>query len=189
MPRTYVPSPVGRNAKRGNQQRTTAMPRWFASSRECQLLSEHARRRGLGWILSWLGVVCLLLSLGLEASAQHPPQVAGHRSMGRSRTLVFVSSHQLLRRTSTKFIHGRTDLRESFFAPHFFLPVDDVDSWGAPRLDYGGPPGTSWGPRVNCKAAGHASSPQQEVERASFPKIPARQWLKLKTRGFVPAFS
>ena len=124
------------------------MPRWFASSREWhQLLSEHARGRGLGWILSWLGVACLLLSLGLEASAHHPPQVAYYRSMGRSRTLVSRSSYQLLPRASTKFIHCRTGPRESFFAPYFFLPVDDVDSRGLPCLDYdyGGPPGTSWG--------------------------------------------
>jgi hypothetical protein len=168
------------------------MPRWFASSREWHLLlSEHARWRGLGWILSWLGVACLLLSLGLEASAHHPPQVAYYRSMGRSRTLVSRSSYQLLPRASTKFIHCRSGPRESFFAPYFFLPVDDVDSRGLPRLDYdyGGPPGTSWGPRVNCKAAGHAGSAQQQVERRFLPEIPARQCLKLKTRAFVPAYS
>src|SRR6516165_9864432 len=84
---------------------------------------------------------------------------------------VSCSSYQLLRRASTKFIHCRTGPRESSFAPNFFLPVDDVDSSGLPWLDYGGPPGTSWGLRVNCKAAGHAGSTQQEVERASFPKF------------------
>lgn len=147
------------------------MPRWFASRRKWrQLLSEHARWRGLGWILSWLGVVCLLLSLGLEASAHHPPQVACYRSMGRSRTLVSRSSYQLLRRASTIFIHCRTAPRESFFLPNFFLSVDDLESWRLPWLDDGGPPGTSSGPRVNCKAAGHASS-TQTVERASFPKF------------------
>jgi hypothetical protein len=169
------------------------MPRGFASSRERrQLLGEHARWRGLGWILSWLGVVCLLLSLGLEASAHHPPQVVCYRSMRRSTILLSRSSYQLMRRASTQFIHCRNGPRQSFFAPNFFLPVDDVDSWEPPWLDYGGPPGTSWGPRVNCKAAGHPGSTQQEVERASFPKfseIPARQPLKLKTRSFVPAFS
>ena len=166
------------------------MPRWFASSREWrQLLSEPARCRGLGWILSWLGVACLLLSLGLEASAHHPPQLACYRPMGRSRTLVSPSSYQLLRRASTKFIHCRTGRRESFFAPNFFLPVDDVESWRLPWLDYGGPPGTSWGPRVNCKAAGHAGSAPQEVERRFLPEIPARQCLKPKTRAFVPAYS
>lgn len=150
------------------------MPRWFASSREWrQLLSEHARWRGLGCILSWLGVACLLLSLGLEASAHHPPQVACYRSLGRSRTLISRSSYQPFPRASTKLIHCRTDPRESFFAPNFLLPVDDVDPWGLPWLDYdhGGPPGTSWGPRVNCMAAGHAGSTQEEVERASFPKF------------------
>jgi hypothetical protein len=148
------------------------MPRWFASSREWhQLLSEHARWRGLGWILSWLGVACLLLSLGLEAGAHHPPQVACYRSLGRSRTLVSLSSDQLLRRASTKFIPCPTGPRKSFFAPNFSLRIDDVDSWGLPWPDYGGPPGTSWGPRVNCKAAGHAGSTQQEVGRASFPKF------------------
>ena len=166
------------------------MPRGFRSSREWrQLLSEHARWRGLGWILSWLGVVCLLLSLGLEASAHHPLQVAGYRSMGQSRTLVSRSSYQLLRRASTKFIHCRTGPRESFFAPNFFLPVDDVESWGRPWLDYGGPPGTSWGPRGQLQ--GCRSRRQHPARgRARFlPEIPARPWLKLKTRGFVPAFS
>ena len=148
------------------------MPRWFRSSREWrQLLSEHARWRGLGWILSWLGVACLLLRLGLEASAHHPPQVACYRSMGRSGILVSRSSYQLLRRASTNFIHCRTGPRQSFFAPNVFFPVDDVDSWKPPWLDYGGPPGTSWGPRVICKAAGHAGNTQQELERASFLKF------------------
>lgn len=148
------------------------MPRWLESSREWrQLLSENARWRGLGWILAWLGVVCLLLSLGLEASAHHPPQVARNRSGEQSRALVSLSSYQLLRRESTKFIHCCTGPRKSFFALNFFVWTDHVGSGGPPWLDYGGPPGTSWGSRVNCKAAGHARSPQQEVERASSPKF------------------
>ena len=32
--------------------------------------------------------------------------------------------------------------------------------------------GYELGARVNCKAACHAGSTQQEVERASFPKFP-----------------
>ena len=150
------------------------MPRWFASSREWhQLLSEHARWKRVGWILSWLGVACLLLSSSLQASAHHPPQIACYRSPGRSRTLVSLSSYQLLPRASTKFIHCRTGPRESFFAPNFFLLVDDVDSWGLPRLDYdyGGPPGTSWGPGSTARLPVHAGGTQQDVERASFPKF------------------
>ena len=166
------------------------MPRGFASSREWrQLLTEHARWRGLGWILSWLGVACLLLSLGLEASAHQPPPVACYRSMGRSRTLVSRSSYQLLRRASTKFIHCRTGPRESFFAPNFFLPVDDVDSWGLPGPDYGGPPGTSWGGPGQLQGCRSRRQHPARVRARFLPEIPARQCLKLKTRGFVPAFS
>ena len=166
------------------------MPRWFASSREWhQLLSEHARWRGLGWILSWLGVACLLWSLGLEASAHHPPQVACYRSLGRSRTLVSRSSDQLLRRASTKFIPCPTGPRKSFFAPNFFLPIDEVDSWGLPWPDYGGPPGYELG--APGQLQGCRSRRQHPARgRARFlPEIPARKWLKLKTRAFVPAFS
>lgn len=153
------------------------MPTWFASSREShQLLSEHPRWRGLGWILSWLGVACLLFSLGLQASAHHPPQVACYRSLGRSRTLVSLFCYQLLRRASTKFIHCRTGPRESFFAPNLFLPVDDVDSSGLPWLDYdyGGPPGTSWGPRGQLQGSGSRRQHPARGRARSLPEIPAR---------------
>jgi hypothetical protein len=136
-----------------------------------QLLSEIARWRGAGWLLAWLGVVCLLLSLGLEASAHHPPQVAPNRSGEQLRALVSLSSNQVLQRASTKFIRSRTGPRESFLTSNIFLPADDVSPGGPPWLDYGGPPGTSWRPRANRKAAGHAGSPQQEVKRASSPKF------------------
>ena len=80
-------------------------------------------------------------------------------------------------------------LRQILVQSHFFLPVDDVDSWGLPWLDYGGPPGTSWG--APGQLQGCLSRRQHPARgRARFlPEIPARQWLKLKTRGFVPAFS
>src|SRR6516164_542727 len=166
------------------------MPRWFASSREWrQLLSEHARWRGLGWILSWLGVACLLLSLGLEASAHQPPPVACYRSMGRSRTLVSRSSYQLLRRASTKFIHCRTGPRESSFAPNFFLPVERCRFLGTTMA------GLWWATGYELGAPGQLQGCRSRRQhpargRARFlPEIPAGQWLKLKTRGFVPAFS
>lgn len=130
-------------------------------------------KRGLGWswILAWLAVVCLLWSLGLEASAHHERQVAGNRSGGQSRELVSLSSYRILRSTSTKFIRDRAGPRESFFIPGWFLSADDVGPVGPPWRDYRGPPGKGWGPRASCKAAGHAGSPKQGVERASSPKF------------------
>jgi hypothetical protein len=126
------------------------MPRSVESrGQQRQLLSEIARWRGLGWIVTWLGVVCLLLSLGLDASAHHPPQVARNRSDQRSRALVSLSFYQIFfpsfRSAGTKFIHSRAGPWEAFAAPNFFLRADDVDPAEPPWLEYGAPPGTSWG--------------------------------------------
>ena len=148
------------------------MPRSVESSGQRRpLLSEIAHGRGTGWILAWLGVVCLLLSLGVEASAHHPPQVARNRSGEQSRALGSLSFYPVLRSASAKFIRSRTGPRESFFASNFFLSGDDVGPGGPPWLDYRGPPGTRWGPRASCTAAGHAGSLKQAPERASSPKF------------------
>jgi hypothetical protein len=64
-------------------------------------------KRGLGWILAWLGVVCLLLSLGLEASVNHERYAAWERSVGPWREFVSLSSSRILRATSTEFIRSR----------------------------------------------------------------------------------
>lgn len=128
-------------------------------------------KRGFGWILAWLGVVCLLLSLGLEASPHHERHVAENRSGGRSRELVCLSSYRIWRSTSTKLIRSRAGTRESFFTPGLFLSADNVGPMGAPWLDDRGPPGTRWGPQASCKAAGHAGSPKQGIESAYPPKF------------------
>jgi hypothetical protein len=165
------------------------MPRSVELIGQQRQFTEIARGRGLGWILAWLGVVCFLLRLGVEASAHHPPQVARNRSGERSRTSLSLSSYSVLRSASTKFIRSGTGPRESFFAPNFFLCADDAGPGGPPWLDYRGPPGTSWGPRASCKAAGHAGSLEQAVGARFLPEIPARQWPKFKTLSFVTAFS
>jgi hypothetical protein len=154
-----------------------------------QLLSEIVRLRRLVWILAWLGVVCLLLSLRVEARAHHPPQMARNRSEERSRALVSLSSYPVLRSASTKFIRSRAGPRESFFAPNFLLCADDVGPGGPPWLDDRGPPGTSWGPRTSCEAAGHAGSLKRAVELASSPKILPGNGANSKTRTFVTGFS
>jgi hypothetical protein len=128
-------------------------------------------KRGFAWILAWL-IVCLLLSLGRQASGHHELQVAGNRSGGQSKELVSLSSYRI---TSTKFIHSRAAPRESSVTPGLFglfLSADDLGQLGPPWLDYHGPPGTCCGPRANCTAAGHTGSPKQGVERASSPKFP-----------------
>jgi hypothetical protein len=137
-------------------------------------------KRGFGWILAWL-IVCLLLSLGLQASGHHELQVAGNRSGERSKELVSLSSSRI---TSIKFIHSRAAPRESFLALGLFglfWIAEDLGALGPPWLDYRGPPGTCCGPRVNRTAAGHTGSTKARGRACFLPEIPARQSPKLKT--------
>jgi hypothetical protein len=143
-------------------------------------------KRGFGWILPWLGVVivCLLLSLGFEASAHQEPHVAWNRSEQPSRELVFLSSSRLLPSMSTKFIRSRAGPGETFLTPGLFFSVDDVGSVGPPWLDYRGPPGRCCGPRANYKVAGHTGSPKQAGRARFLPEIPAPVIAQIKNTGF-----
>jgi hypothetical protein len=145
-------------------------------------------KRGLGWILAWLAVVCLLLSLGLEASVNHERYVAWERSVGRWREFVSFLSSRILRATSTQFIRSRAGPLESFLPPGVLLRADDVGPVGPPWLDYRGPPGACGRPRVSSKAAGHAGSSKQGIEHAS-SRNSCRQWPKFETRSFSTGFS
>ena len=127
-------------------------------------------KRG-GWILAWLGVVCLLLSLGLEASVNHERYVAWERSAGLWREFVSLSSCPILQATSSEFIRSRAGPRESLATPGVFLSADDVGHVDPPWLDYQGPPGVCGRLRVSCKAAGHGGSPEQRVEHVSSAKF------------------
>jgi hypothetical protein len=93
------------------------------------------------WVLAWLGVVCLLLSLGLDTSAHPHPQVANRSP----RSLVSLSSHRILPGTSTKFTRSRASPHAHFFPLGLFLSGDDVCPPGPPWLDFRGPPGSGHG--------------------------------------------
>src|SRR5215831_3035514 len=139
-------------------------------------------KRWFVWILAWLGVVCLPLSLEVEASAHQQRQVAWNQSEEPSRELASLCSRQILRSTSRKFISSRAGPYESFSTPGLFLSADNVDPVGPPRLEDRGPPGMCCGPRSTCKAAGQAGSPKQGVERASSPKFTFGNGPNLKRR-------
>ena len=87
------------------------------------------------WILAWLGVVCLLLSLSLETSA-HPPQ---HVANPSASTLVRVCSHRIVANTTTKFTRGRASPRARFFPFDLFMSADDARPPGPSCLDFRGP--------------------------------------------------
>jgi hypothetical protein len=82
-------------------------------------------KRGFSWILAWLGVVCLLLSMALPASAHQPP--AWNRSEQPSRELLSLSFHRILPTTSTNLVRSRASPRESLLTFGLFLSADDVD--------------------------------------------------------------
>ena len=119
------------------------------------------------WILAWLGVVCLLLSLGLETSAHPQREVAWNRS----RELVSFSSYRILPSTSAKFIRSRAGPRESFFTPGLFLSADEVGPVGPPWLDYHGPPVGVGGPGQAIRLLVTPAAPSKGVERAFSPKF------------------
>jgi len=138
-------------------------------------------KRGFSWILAWLGVVCLLLSMALPASAYQPP--AWNRSEQPSRELLSLFFNRILPTKSTNLIRSRGSPREYLLAFSLFLSADDVDPVGPPWLDYRGP-------RVGMGAAGQAvrlpvtlAAPKRGVERASSPKfLPSTG--QIKNRGF-----
>lgn len=162
------------------------------SSRECSLqagkaLSQIADRVTAvsAWILAWLGVVCLLLSLGLETIAHPQPQVTNRSA----KNLVSVSSHPILPGTSTKFTRGsRASPRARFSRPGLFLRADDVCPPGPAWLDSCGPPdiGRGLSATLSCWLS---QQPKKVRTDCAFPqkfrKFPTPTMPNSKTQGFV----
>jgi hypothetical protein len=123
------------------------MPKSLEDSRQPgKVLSQIADRAVAvsAWILAWLGVVCLLFSLGLETRAHPYPQVANRSSAKSGEWAVFF--YPILQTTSTKFIRSRASPHACFFPPVLFLSADDAGPGGPPWLDYRAPPGKCLGP-------------------------------------------
>jgi hypothetical protein len=92
-------------------------------------------KRWLSFLFAWLGVVCLLLSLGLEASVHHERDVSWERSAGSWREFVSLSSCRILRVMSTEFIRSRAGPLESFLTSSVLLRAEEVGPAGPPWLD------------------------------------------------------
>ena len=123
--------------------------------------------RWVGWLCAWLGVVCLLWSLGVHAGVNDTPHVgpsAGPRGNAVPTSLSLFPS------TSLTFIRTRADALESS-APHRACVT--AGDGGPPWLDLRGPPGACGRSWVSGKAAGHAGSSKGEAEHVFSRKFPS----------------
>jgi len=124
--------------------------------------------QGRGWILPWLTVVCLLLSITVQASSNLEPSFQTHSvdSQRQSSSLPFcrnlrVLSHALIRNRA-----GPQNLRERFLPTDVFLRIQDLGPVGPPWLEYRGPPGPYRGSWANVWAAGcddHQGDPLEGI--------------------------
>jgi len=120
-------------------------------------------------ILAWLGIVCLLLSLGLQTRAHPHPQVA-NRSSAKSRELVVFFS-PILPTTSTKFMRSRASPRACFFPPVLLLSADDAGPVEPPWLDYRSPQGSVWAPGQDVRLLVTPPAPEQGGDPYFLPKF------------------
>ena len=119
--------------------------------------------RGVGWFVAWLGVVCLLWSLGVHASVHHTPPVVWDLSIGPWRHIVLTSLSVV---PNPAAIRPRARPLE-WFAPHCAL-VTAGDA-GPPWWDTRGPPGACGSSSVSGQAAGYAGSFKNE-QRPFLPR-------------------
>ena len=131
-------------------------------------------KRRFGLVFAWVGIVCLLLTLGLQVDVNHPP-AAWDRSVGPWRESLFTSCRTLLA-TSLEFFRSRASPLESLALHCALIAMDVGPPWSAKR----GPPGAYGGPWVSCKAAGQVGTFEQWQEHVSTTN-PARQRVKPQT--------
>jgi hypothetical protein len=98
-----------------------------------------AMKRSWGWILAAIAVVCLLWSLGLQAS-MNPASLEKH-SVAWPRESHSPLSCPSLRVRSGSLIRGRAGPQEFFFSHDVLLRAEDLDPAVPLWLDLRGPPG------------------------------------------------
>jgi hypothetical protein len=110
--------------------------------------------RGVRWLFTWLGVVCLLWSLSLHADVHtqshvgRDPSVRPWSHAGLTCIGAFPSMSTARMRTRA----GPLDVS----APHGSLMVVTAGDGGPPWVETRGPPGAAGRPSVRDPAAGHA---------------------------------
>jgi hypothetical protein len=146
-------------------------------------------KRTLGWIVTWLAAVGLLLSFALAAHrGDYSQGTRVKRSAAQSREL---SSCRILPARFRGWIPSRAGPHKCFPVPDVFLMIvdNDVVATGPPWLDYRGPPGRLSGALPELYGCRSSRQPKERPKAHSRPEFTCPLTVKIRKAGFATGFS
>ena len=124
-----------------------------------------------GWLSTWIAVVCLLCSLGLQASMS-PARDSEKHSLARLTDSPSPSPSLRILTLSGGWTRCRAGPHNFFSIPDVLFSAEDPDPAGPPWLESRGPPGKPRDPGPCVGGAAAKDAPRTHTDRVSCPADP-----------------